>query len=178
MNLLHALALSIGVIGGIVSWAILGPLGGTAIQLWAIFIGWGAYYHSGGTLEAVKKNTPTVVLGCVISWTVLVGTVNLGGSLGVPGAAGVCVAVGAAVAVLAAKIPMFSTIPVTFYGFACVASYALQSDKLGSLFAASLADNPAINIIVSLLIGTIVGYVSETAGGTLAKSEEAPAEAQ
>jgi hypothetical protein len=47
MDLIVALAISIGVLGGIATWVSLGPLAGV-LQIWAIFIAWACFYHCGG----------------------------------------------------------------------------------------------------------------------------------
>ena len=40
MPLLTALAISIGVLGGVATYLFLGPLGATGIQLWVVFAAW------------------------------------------------------------------------------------------------------------------------------------------
>ncbi|MEY8828574.1 DUF1097 domain-containing protein [Sedimentitalea sp. XS_ASV28] len=172
MQLLHPLAISIGILGALAAWLTLGPLADLGLQLWAIFVAWGAFYHTGGSAGAIQKNTGALIFGSVIAWIVLIGVTTLAGSLGVPVAAFICVGLGAAAVVLAAKIPLFATIPASVYGFACVASYAMQSNKLGNLYDLSLVDNPLLNIVAALLIGTILGFLSETIGAAMAKSEE------
>ena len=50
-----ALAISLGVLGAVATWLFLGPLGGM-LAIWAAFIAWGCYYHSGGK-EAGLQST-------------------------------------------------------------------------------------------------------------------------
>jgi hypothetical protein len=168
MPLLTALAISIGVLGGVATWAFVGPAAALSLQIWVAFVAWAAFYHSGGTSAALRSNIPAHILGAFVGWLALVGTTSLAGSLGVPLAAGICVGIGAAAMVLAANMPLFASIPSTVYGFACVAGYALLAGKLGTLFASSLVDNPLINVVVSMVIGSLLGYISQVIGLALA----------
>ncbi|OYY84675.1 MAG: hypothetical protein B7Y34_00105, partial [Methylophilales bacterium 16-45-9] len=47
MSKLTALAVSIAVLGAIWAFLALGPLAGSVL-VWAGFIAWGSYFHSGG----------------------------------------------------------------------------------------------------------------------------------
>ncbi|MBL8574235.1 MAG: DUF1097 domain-containing protein [Hyphomicrobiaceae bacterium] len=170
MGLLTALAISIGGLGGLATYLFVGPMGGVGLQIWAAFVAWAAFYHSGGKTAALASNIPAHILGAAIGWAALLGTTNLAGAMGVPVAAGICVAIGAAAIVLAANIGAFGSIPSTVYGFACVAAYALLANKLGHLLSVSIVDNPLINIVVSMAVGAVLGFVSEKIGGALAKS--------
>ena len=174
MPLLTALALSIGVLGGLATYAFVGPLAGVGLQIWAAFFAWAAFYHSGGKTAALRANIPAHILGAFVGWLALVGTTSLAGGLGVPVAAGICVGIGAAAMVLAANMPMFALIPSTVYGFACVAAYALLAGKLGLLYAGTIVDNPLLNVVASMVIGTLLGYLSEAIGVALAKKGPTP----
>ncbi len=170
MPLLTALAISIGVLGGVATWLFVGPvLGGLGLQIWAAFIAWAAYYHSGGTPAALSKNIPAHVFGALVGYIVLILLGSLAGSLGVPLAAGILVGIGAAILVLGANMPALASIPSSVYGFGCVAGYALLANKLGTLTTASIVDNPFINIVISMIIGALFGFLSEKVGGALAK---------
>lgn len=170
MPLLTALAISIGLLGGIATWLFTGPvLGALGLQIWAAFIAWAAYYHSGGTTAALRSNIPAHIFGALVGYIVLILLGNLAGSLGVPVAAGILVAIGAAIIVLAANVPALASIPSSVYGFGCVAAYALLAGKLGTLMSASIVDNPFINIVVSMIIGAVFAFLSEKIGSSLAK---------
>lgn len=170
MPLLTALAISIGVFGGVATWLFVGPvLGGLGLQIWAAFIAWAGYYHSGGTQASLSKNIPAHVFGALVGYIVLILLGSLAGSLGVPLAAGILVGIGAAILVLGANLPALASIPSSVYGFGCVAGYALLANKLGTLTTASIIDNPFINIVISMIIGALFGFLSEKVGGALAK---------
>ena len=168
MPLLTALAISIGLLGGIATWLFTGPMAGMSLQIWAAFIAWAAFYHSGGGEAALKTNIPAHVFGALIGLLALIGTTTLAGSLGVPLAAGISVGIGAAVIVLAANIGALASIPSSVYGFAACAGYALLGGKLGTLTSTSLVDNPWINASASMIIGALFGYVSQKIGAAMA----------
>ena len=68
MPLITALAISIGVLGGIATWLFVGPLAAVGLQIWAAFIAWGAYYHSGGKEASLKTNIPAHIWGALLAW--------------------------------------------------------------------------------------------------------------
>lgn len=165
MPLLTALAISIGVLGGVATWLFVGPLGGLGLQIWAAFIAWAAYFHSGGTQAALKSNVPAHIFGAIVAWVVFVLLGALAPSLGVPVAAGILVCLGVVVMVLGANVAALGSIPSSVYGFACVAGYTLlppaAAPTLGVLAI------PAVNIIVSMVIGAVFAFVSDKLAGVL-----------
>jgi hypothetical protein len=167
MSLLTALAISIGGLGGIATWLYLGPLAG-ALQIWATFIAWGCFYHSGGKESSLQSTIICNAAGAIIAGITLivVSRTGVAGTLGLPLWAGICVGIGVACMVLLANVPMFSGIPAQVYGFACVAAYTLLASKLADLTAPSLA-NPVVVIILSMIAGAVLGYVSEKIAGAL-----------
>jgi hypothetical protein len=79
------------------------------------------------------------------------------------------VAVGATVCImiLGAHIPLLSAIPAAVYGYAATAAYTLM--KTGTTpFGMDLASGPLVNIVASLILGGVFGYVSEKIAGALA----------
>jgi hypothetical protein len=164
-----ALAISVGVLGGIAAWLFLGPLGG-ALAIWAAFIAWGCYFHCGGKeaglQAAILNNAAGAIVGGITLYVAL--RTGVADKLGVPVWAGICVGVGVAAMVLLANIPMFSAIPAQVYGFASVVAYTLMTaDGAASLTAGSMA-NPVVVIILSMIVGAVFGYVSEKFAGMLA----------
>lgn len=164
-----ALAISVGVLGGIAAWLFLGPLGG-ALAIWAAFIAWGCYFHCGGKeaglQSAILNNAAGAIVGGITLYVAL--RTGVADKLGVPVWAGICVGIGVAAMVLLANIPMFSAIPAQVYGFASVVAYTLMTaDGAASLTAGSMA-NPVVVIILSMIVGAVFGYVSEKFAGMLA----------
>jgi hypothetical protein len=172
MDLITALAVSIGVLGGIAAWLFLGPLGALGLSVRAAFIAWASFYHCGGKEAGLQKTIINNVFGAIVGWIalLLVTQIPLAGALALPLWAGICVAVAVFVLVYAAKNPMLSDIPAGVLGFACVVALALAGNKLGTLTAASL-ENPLINIVISMVIGAVFGYVSEKGAGALVAKE-------
>jgi hypothetical protein len=169
MPFLTALAISIGVLGGIATWLCLGPLA-PDFQIWALFIAWGAYFHCGGGIDGLKAALPAHIAGAVVAWITLLVVSKIAVGLPLPVWAGLCVGVGVFVMVLLANLPLLAAIPAMVYGFASVAAYSLLANKLGDLTSPSLA-NPAVAIILSMILGTLFGFVSAKAAGAIGKND-------
>jgi Protein of unknown function (DUF1097) len=169
MDLITALAVSIGVLGGIATYVFLSPLG-MGLHVWAAFIAWATFYHCGGKEEGLTKAITHLIFGAIMAYIalLLVTQIPLGGALGVPLWAAICVLITVLILVYAAKAPMLSDIPASVYGYAATAGLALAGNKLGSVTTASL-DNPFINIVISLIIGAILGYISQKIALALVK---------
>ena len=161
MPLLFALTVSIGLLAVVATWLFLGPLAALGVQIWQAFVAWASFYNNGGKTEGATKTAVCMTFGAVVGML----SVMLAGQLGGLGAlaAPVAVGIGAAVIVLAAHLPALGTIPASVYGFACVAGLIL----LGKDMTPTAAIVPTI---VSILIGTAFGWLSEFIGGKLAKS--------
>jgi Protein of unknown function (DUF1097) len=163
-------------LGGVWAWLCLGPFGGLGLSIWAGFVAWATFYHCGGKEAGLQKTIVNNVFGAIVAWIalLLVTEIPLAASLGLPLWAGICVAITVFALVIAAKIPSLSDIPAGVLGYACVAALALAGNKLGALTAASF-ENPLVNIVVSMVIGALFGYVSEKAAGAIAKRSVAAA---
>ena len=169
MDLITALAISIGVLGGIATFAFLSPFG-MGLQIWAAFIAWATFYHCGGKEAGLTKAVIHLIFGAIMAYIalLLVTQVPLGGALGVPLWAGICVLITVFILVYAAKAPTLSDIPASVYGYAATAGLALAGNKLGAVTAASM-ENPFINIVISLIIGAVLGYISQKIALALVK---------
>jgi hypothetical protein len=174
MPLLTALAISIGGLGGIATWIYLGPLGGM-LQIWATFIAWGCFYHCGGKEAGLRTTIACNIAGAVIAWVTLLIVTQTGvaSSVGLPLWAGIVVGVTVAVMVLVANIPMFATIPAMVYGYASVAAFGLLSPTANVM--AGDFTNPLITVVVSMVLGAVLGYVSEKIGVALSARRTAAA---
>lgn len=171
MDIITALAVSIGLLAGVATWLFLGPIGGLGLSVWAAFVAWACFYHCGGKEAGLQKTIVHNAFGAALGWLALivVSQTSVGAALGVPLWAGICVGVTVFILVIAAKIPMFSDIPASVFGYACVAALALAGGKLASVTAVSL-ENPLINIVISMAIGALFGYASEKGAGAIAKA--------
>jgi hypothetical protein len=170
MSANSALAISVGVLGGIATWLFLGPLGGM-LAIWAAFIAWGCFFHCGGSESGLQSAILGNIAGAIIAGiTLWVATqTGLGDKIGLPLWAGICVGVGVAAMVLLANVEIFAAIPAQVYGFASVVALTLLGNGAGNLSAPAMA-NPVVVIILSMIVGAIFGWVSEKVAGMLAKS--------
>lgn len=177
MSLITALAISIGGLGGIATWLYLGPLGG-ALQIWATFIAWACFYHCGGKEAGLRNTVLCNIAGAVLAWIALliVTRTGLADSIGLALWAGIVVGATVAVLVLLANVPMFATIPAMVYGYASVAAYALLTGKFAELTAASF-ENALVTVVVSMVAGAVLGYISEKIGVALHSPGARPASA-
>jgi hypothetical protein len=169
MDLITALAVSIGVLGGIATFVLLSPFG-MGLQIWAAFIAWATFYHCGGKAAGLQKTIIHTLFGAILGWVMLllVTQIPLGGALGVPLWAGICVLITVFILVYAAKAPMLSDIPASVLGYAAVAALALAGGKLGAVKAATM-ENPFVIVALSLIVGAVLGYLSEMIAGAMVK---------
>ena len=167
MSKLTALSLSIAVLGGVWAYLALGPLAGFVL-VWAGFIAWGCYFHTGGDTPALQKTIAGMIYGAVIAGVALY-LVGLN-PLGLPGAAGpaVYIAVTVFFLVIVAGCNLLSVVPANVYGYAATAAYALQTTNAGSVTAMDMT-NPVLLVAVSTVLGAVFGMLSGMLSGKLAK---------
>ena len=166
MTQVIALSLSIAVLGGIWAFLALGPLSGFVL-VWAGFIGWGCFFHSGANTNALVKTIIGNAYGALVAWVALLIIVNVP----VPGlgAAWPAIVVGVTVffLVIVASIDLLSVVPANVYGYAALVAYSLHQPSaapatgpLQNLVSPSFA-NPLVLLIVSMVIGALFGYASD-----------------
>lgn len=167
MSQLTALALSIAGLGGVWAYLALGPLAGSVL-VWAGFIAWACYFHTGGDNPALQKTIVGMIYGAIIAGVALalVGA----NPLGLPGAFGpaVYVAITVFFLVIVAGQNLLSVVPANVYGYAATAAYALQTPNAGSVMALNLS-NPVLLIALSTIIGAIFGMLSGKLAGVIGK---------
>lgn len=173
MSKLTALSVSIAVLGGIWVFLALGPLAGFAL-VWAGFIAWGCYFHTGGDNAALQKTIAGMVYGAVIAGIALFLVVHNPVALPAAVAAPIYVAVTVFFLVIVAGCNLLSTVPANVYGYAATVAYALQTPTadgvgpLASLTAVSMA-NPVLLLSLSFVIGAVFGMLSGKLAGVLGK---------
>ncbi len=166
MNLVTALAIVIGVLGGLLTWLVLGPvMGGLGLSLWAAFIAWGSFFNQGGGESGLQKSLLAGIWGAIMASVAFAALPALGGLGGL--AAPVAVGATVAIMILGAHIPALSAIPAAVYGYASVAAYTLMKGGTAP-FAMDMATGPLVNIVASMILGGLFGYVSEKIAGALA----------
>lgn len=163
MKFVNALALNLGVIGGILAFLSLGPASGVYF-IWAAFIFTATGVALGGTHEAFKNLVVCGSLGVVLAWiaSVIVLNVPMAPVLGLPLWAGIVVGATTSLLALAAHLPMFPAIPATVIGYASTFAYLLQTpERLSNnvLFGVAFS-NPLVVMIASLMVAAAFGLVS------------------
>jgi hypothetical protein len=127
--------------------------------VWAAFIGWASYDHSGANLQAAIRSSAAMVFGAVMAWAVALtaasGIVPSSSTL----VTAACAGIASFFIVIAARTALLSVVPATFYGFA--ATFAYLSLASGAFTAQALTavslKNVLVTMPVSLLIGTGLG---------------------
>jgi hypothetical protein len=170
MSLLIALSISISLLGGIATWAFLSAWSGPVL-IWAAFVAWGCFYHSGGDDAALKNTIVGNIFGVVCAWTaaVVILLIPLATALTLPVWAGIVVGLTVLVVVLAAHIPAFSVIPASVYGYASTFAFLLQTPQaltVESLTALNFG-NALLIVPASMILGALFGYASAKLGGAL-----------
>jgi len=166
MSKLVALSVSIALLGGIWAYLALGPLAGMVL-VWAGFIAWGCYFHTGGDNAALQKTIAGMIYGAVLAGIALF-LVGLN-PIGLPGAAGpaVYIAVTVFFLVIVAGFNLLSVVPANVYGYAATAGYALESKNMA--VTAMNMTNPVLIVALSIVIGAVFGMLSGKLSGMLSK---------
>lgn len=165
MTPLVALALSIGVLGGIAT-ALYMKVG---LAIWAGFIAWACFFHIGGDTEALKKTILGNLWG--IFCAAVAAFILLNTSLGAIGPA-VVVGFTVFIMVLGAHLKPFSTIPAAVYGYAATFAFLLQTAEamvIGKLVAVDITGNPILVVAISMVLGALFGLASAKLAGALTK---------
>ena len=157
MDALVALALSIGVL--IAGWTYV-ALGPAALPVWAGIIAWGCFFAAGGKTEGLMKTIASNLSGVLWAFLALTAWNKFGGGLPV---LSVLVGLAAVGMVLQAKIRTLAFIPGAFLGAATTVSVVVG------------ANGTYVKTILALVVGAVLGYVSEMLAGALTGSKRAAA---
>lgn len=170
MPQLTALSLSIAILGAVWAYLALGPLAGFVL-VWAGFVSWGCFFHSGGDEKALKTTIVGNAYGAVIAWIALLIIVNV--PVEALGTVWPALVVGATVflLVIVASVDLLSSVPANVYGYACTVAYSLHqpsADGVGPLqnLASPNFENPLVLLIASMVVGALFAFAS----GRLAKA--------
>ena len=175
MPQLLSLSLSIAVLGAIWAFLALGPLSGFVL-VWAGFVAWGCFFHTGGDDKALIKTIVGNIYGIVIAWIALLIIVNV--SVAALGTVWPAIVVGVTVflLVIVASIEPLSVVPANVYGYAATVAYSLHQATdaeagMGPLanLASGSFQNPLVLLIVSMVIGAIFGFLSGKLAGAMTK---------
>jgi len=172
MSINTALAVFIGLLGGLATYAFLADHFSLGLQIWAAFIAWASFFHCGGKISGFISNALANIWGVIVAAATLIAInkAGLADQLTLPVWAGICVGVGVFILILATSIPFLSAIPATVYGFAATAGFALLSTNGLNMLTDPTLKNPAVVIAISMVIGGVLGVISEVLAGAVAKS--------
>ena len=155
MDVLVALAISIGIL--ITGWTYV-ALGVAALPVWAGIVAWGCFFAAGGKTTGLSKTIASNLSGVLWAFLALSAWKSFGG--GVP-VLSVLVGVAALFMVLQSKIPALSFIPGAFLGAATAVSVVVGANGSWS------------KTVIALVIGAILGYVSEMLAGAMTRRSAA-----
>ena len=168
MSQLVALSVSIGVLGGIATILYL-KMG---LLIWAGFIAWACFFHSGGDSNAFKNTVVCNLFGAVCAWVAALLILSPMGGLSGEVWAAIVVAITVLVLCLAAHVKALSSIPASVYGYASVFAYLLGNASANltkeNLMSFGKA-NALVLVFISMLVGAIFGLVSGKVAGALTK---------
>jgi Protein of unknown function (DUF1097) len=190
MTQLLAVSLSIGILGAIWAFLALGPLS-AFVLVWAGFIAWGCFFHSGADTKALAKTIVGNAYGALVAWIALLIIVNV--PVPALGTFWSAIVVGVTVfcLVILASVDLLSVVPANVYGYAALVAYSLHQPSaaaatgppavpatgpLQNLVSPSFA-NPLVLLIVSMVIGALFGDVSDQVAKRLTKEQPAAASA-
>ena len=151
MDVLVALAVSIGILIAAWTYVALGP---AALPVWAGIVAWGCFFAAGGKTTGLTKTIASNLSGVLWAYLALLAANSFGG--GVP-VLSVCVGVAALFMVLQSKIAVLSFIPGAFLGAATAVSVVVG------------ANGTWTRTIVALVAGAVLGYLSEALAGAIAR---------
>ena len=168
MSKLVALSLSIGVLGGIATFVFLQFM--PDYLIWAAFVAWACFFHTGGDNEALKKTITCNLFGALCAWVaaVLLVTVMPAGALW----AGVTVGATVLVMCLGAHVGALATIPASVYGYASVFAFLLGNPTAHLTKEALMTAGPQNGFIAvgaSMVVGAVLGLASGKLGAALGK---------
>jgi Protein of unknown function (DUF1097) len=148
------------------------------LWVWAAFIGWASYDHSGANRKALLTSSVCMVFGVVMAW--LVALVVAGDVLPLPSTVASALAAGLAsfIIVYLSRFMPFSNVPATFYGFASSFAFLLMHQGSFSMSALSTPDrsNVLLCVSVSLLVGSVLGVVQQRLSYLLTDAPRRPVE--
>jgi hypothetical protein len=153
MNMLLALALSIGVLIAVWTYIALGP---ASLPVWAGIVAWACFFAAGGKTDGLVKTLASTLSGVFWAFVALTAANALA-----PGQLPVLALLVGAVAfamVLQSRIPTLAFIPGAFLGAATAVSVVVGA---GGTYPKAIG---------ALIAGAVFGYASELLAGALSGS--------
>jgi hypothetical protein len=165
--------------------AVLGFSRAPNLLVWAAFIGWASYDHSGANPQALLRSSAGLLFGVIMACAVALFVALDALPLSVMPTTAVSAGIASFAIVMASRLPLLSVVPAAFYGFASTFAYASLAPGAFAISAVTGLDghNPLLVLPVSLLAGTglgvVHGWLAKTLApnGTEATPEATPARA-
>jgi uncharacterized protein DUF1097 len=155
MDVLVALAVSIGILIAAWTYVALGP---AALPVWAGIVAWGCFFAAGGKTTGLTKTVASNLSGVFWAFVAL----YLNGSLkGGIGTLSLLVGVVALLMVIQSKIALLSFIPGAFLGAATAVSVVVGAE--------GKFPHPWVRTAVALILGAVFGYLSEMLAAAIAR---------
>ncbi len=165
MDLIQALTLSIGILGGALTWLLGGPLSGSGLQIWCAFLGWASFFSAGGTEKALAKSIAGNVWG--ILWGTLAFIALAVMHVSSPAMVGVIVCISIFLLIPGAYYSWLDVIPAQFYGYSAVAGFIIL--KNASALDFNFVTGPFTMVCLSMILGNLFGYASGKIAAAIAK---------
>lgn len=153
MSFLVAVGISVGVLAGL--WAgVSTQFASYGLITFVGFLSWASFYAAGGKVKGLKDSLILNFSGVLWAWLIVFIFTAINPALGVFVGLSLAVALGAAGMCWQAHISFLGFIPGAFIG--CSAYFATGFDFKGT--------------VISLVLGAILGYISEQGGLALQKA--------
>jgi hypothetical protein len=163
MDVLVALAISIGVL--IAGWTYVASPDVAGLPVWAGIVAWGCFFAAGGKTTGLSKTIASNLSGVFWAFLLLQALPRFGGSTA---ALSLLVGLAAFFMVLQAKVSILSFIPGAFLGAATAVSVVSRT-------GADAFANPWIKTVIALVIGALLGYLSEMLAAAIGGRKRATA---
>jgi hypothetical protein len=140
-----------------------------ALFVWAAFIGWASYDHSGATGQAALRSSAALAFGTIMAWLVAI-IVATRSSASPTLLMALVAGVASFVIVTASSVPSLRIVPAAFYGFASTFAYLSLSAGAFSIEALTSLSlrNAIFSVPLSLLVGTGLGIAHTSLASVLA----------
>ncbi len=160
MDLVVALGISIGIL--IAAWVyVTVSMPDLGLIVWAGIVAWATFYAAGGGAGGLQKTIASNLAGNFWAAVALFVAASLGGDVLVLSLA---FGVVAFIFCLQSKIPLLAFIPGAFLG----AATWVGVDVAGAGADGGVVDMTDVMIPVSMVVGAVLGYVSEAVGKKIA----------
>jgi len=161
MDALVALAISIAVL--IAGWTYVASAEVANLPVWAGIVAWGCFFAAGGKTTGLTKTIAANLSGVVWAFLALQALPRVGGTTLM---LAVLVGLAALLMVLQSKIAILSFIPGAFLGAATAVSVVSRT-------GADAFPHPWVKTVIALVVGAVLGYLSEMLAGTFSRPRRA-----